>query len=127
MRRADIDLKQFDTNHDGVLTSDELGILMVIPQDQVAGFRRYPVGRQIPATLPLTVDGVTIGDITESYIGASPSLGDVAHELSHLLLGTDDMYFYTFQPFRPGPFSLMDFTPNLPGHLDPFISWFGLA
>lgn len=108
----------YDANGDGFLSPDELGILIVIPQNSPFGTMRWAVGREVPPQ-DLIVDGVKIGYITEAYLGAPPSLGLVAHELSHLLLGTGDMYFGFFQPYAAGPYSIMDQSPNNPGHLDP--------
>ncbi|MGC8991543.1 MAG: hypothetical protein ACP5MD_15615, partial [Verrucomicrobiia bacterium] len=82
------------------------------------GFMRFAVGRQVPLQ-DLIVDGVKVSPITEAYIGAPPSLGLVAHELAHLLFNAGDMYFYFFEPYAAGPYSLMDQSPRNPGHLDP--------
>ena len=108
----------YDVNGDQILSPDELAILIVIPQNSPFGTMRYAYGREVPLQ-DLIVDGVKIGYITEAYIGSPPSLGLVAHELSHLLLGAGDMYFNFFQPYAAGPYSLMDQSPNNPGHLDP--------
>ncbi len=115
-----IDLKTYDSNNDGYLSPDELSILMVIPQNSPFGTQRPVVARHIPTEEPLIVDNVKINTITEAYIGAPPSLGLVAHELSHILFGTGDMYFGFFQPYAAGPYSLMDQSPHNPPHLDPF-------
>jgi hypothetical protein len=66
------------------------------------------------------VNGVKIDEIVEAYIGSPPSIGVVAHELSHILLEAGDMYFSFFQPYAAGPYSLMDQSPSNPPHLDPF-------
>ena len=65
---------------------DELGVLVVIPQNGPFGSNRGVVGREYPNPLPLVVDGVTISVVAEAYIGAPPNLGVVAHELGHLLV-----------------------------------------
>jgi M6 family metalloprotease-like protein len=108
----------YDLNGDKYLSPDELGILIIIPQNDPFGTMRQAVGREVPLQ-DLIADGVKIDWITEAYIGSPPSLGLAAHELAHLLLGAGDMYFYFFQPYAAGPYSLMDQSPNNPGHLDP--------
>jgi M6 family metalloprotease-like protein len=120
IRDADLQFNfaAYDTNGDGFLSPDELGILIVIPQNNPFGTMRWAVGREVPLQ-DLIVDGVKIGYIAEAYIGAPPSLGLVAHELSHLLLGAGDMYFNFYQPYAAGPYSIMDQSPSNPGHLDP--------
>jgi M6 family metalloprotease-like protein len=124
--------KAYDTNaFDGNLRPDELGVLIVIPQNGPFGTNRGVVGREYPNPQPLVVDGVTIGTIAETYIGAPPNLGVVAHELGHLFMKLPDMYFdlpneprwagIPFDnPFAAGAFSLMDATYN-GAHFDPFL------
>jgi M6 family metalloprotease-like protein len=89
IRLADpqFDYKDYDKNpFDGNLRPDELGVLIVIPQNIPFGTNRGVVGREFPNPQPLVVDGVTIGIIAEAYIGNPPNLGLVAHELTHLFL-----------------------------------------
>lgn len=116
---ADFDFAACDTNFDGALGTDELTILIVIPQNDADGFMRWAVGREVPYQ-DLIVDGVKVSPLTEAYIGVPPSLGLVAHELAHALLNAGDMYFGFFQPYAAWPYSLMDASPPSPGHLDPF-------
>lgn len=112
--------KAYDMNpFDGELRPDELGVLIVIPQNNPFGTVRNAVGREHPNPQPLVVDGVTIGTIAEAYIGNPPNLGTVAHELAHLLLLHGDMYFDFFNPYAAGDYSLMDNTFRT-NHLDPF-------
>jgi hypothetical protein len=67
----------FDANpFDGILRPEELGILIVIPQNGPFGTNRGVVGREYPNAQPLVVDGVTINTIAE----APPNLGVVAHD-----------------------------------------------
>ncbi|MCH8275864.1 MAG: hypothetical protein IH851_13865 [Armatimonadetes bacterium] len=113
----DFDFAEYDRDGDGVLEPHELGILMVIPQNNPFGTMRTPAGAQYPEWAPLIVDGVRIPLITEAYAGKPPNLGLFAHELSHILLGAPDMYMDT--PYRPGVYSLMD-RSYAPCHLDPF-------
>jgi len=121
IRKADqdFDFSKYDKNKDKVLSADELAILIIIPQNNPRGYHRAVVGKENPKQ-DLVVDGVKIPSMVETYIGATPSVGLVAHELSHILLGTADMYVDAFQPYAPGPYSLMDQSPRNPGHLDPF-------
>jgi M6 family metalloprotease-like protein len=122
IRRAsqDVNLANFDDDHDGVLEPHELTMLIVIPQNSPFGTQRSVVGREHPSSQPLVVDGVRVDTMVEAYIGSPPSLGLVAHELSHILLCTGDMYFGFFQPYAAGPYSIMDQSPHDPPHLDPF-------
>ncbi|MCP4201646.1 MAG: hypothetical protein GY769_06895 [bacterium] len=108
-----------DRSHDKMLSTDELTILIVIPQDSPFGTQRGVVGKQVPKIEPLIVDGVRVNTMVEAYIGSPPNLGLVLHELSHILLGAGDMYFGGFQGYAAGPYSLMDQSGN-PYHLDPF-------
>lgn len=128
---ADFDFKAYDINLvDGELRPNELGILIVIPQNSPYGTNRDVVGREYPISMPLVVDGVTIKVMAEVYIGNPPNLGVVAHELGHLLLGLADMYFNLpneepwrgvpfDNPFAAGDYSIMDRTYKTT-HLDPF-------
>ena len=138
IRKADpvFDYKAFDANaFDGKLQPEELGILVVIPQNTPFGTMRSTLGREFPNPQPLVVDGVTIGEIVEAYIGAPPNAGVVAHELGHMFLNLPDMYFNLpdeprwmdgdkripfDNPFSAGDYSLMDATYN-GAHLDPFL------
>lgn len=127
-----VQYKKYDVNNDGVLTPDELTILVVIPQSYPFGTQRDVLSQDYPIKKPLKMDDVTIPKIVEAYIGCKPSqnncqlsIGLVAHELSHILLNADDMYFqpplpHPFYPYRAGVYSLMDASPPLPTHLDPF-------
>lgn len=110
----------FDRNpFDGDLSPDELGVLILIPQNTPFGTNRHALGREFPNPQPLVVDGVTIGTIAEAYIGNPPNLGVVAHELTHLFLHHGDMYWTFHNPFAAGHYSLMDGT-YLGTHIDPF-------
>lgn len=121
IRRAaqDVRLASFDANKDGVLTPDELAILVVIPQKGPFGTNRSPAGKEAPHWEPLVVDGVKVPVIAEWYTGDPPNLGAPAHELCHLLLGAPDMYMTGPWPFAAGIYSLMDLSYSTT-HLDPF-------
>lgn len=134
VRMADpqFNYKAFDTNPlDGDLRPDELGVLIVIPQNSPFGSNRGAVGREFPNSQPLVVDNATIGTIAETYIGSPPNLGVVAHELGHLFLNLPDLYFELpsgppwtdipfDNPFAAADYSLMDKTYN-GAHFDPFL------
>lgn len=122
IRKADdsFNYRAYDADGDGVLRVEELAVLMVIPQNSPFGTVRPVAGRECPDWAPLVVDDVRIDSIAEAYIGAPPHAGVAAHELAHLLLGAGDMYFWFFQPYAAGAYSLMDQSPSLPQHLDPF-------
>ncbi|HPG42080.1 MAG TPA: M6 family metalloprotease domain-containing protein, partial [bacterium] len=115
----DFHFADYDTDGDGNLSPQELGILIVIPQNSPFGTNRIAVGRQYPTEQPLVVDNVTITWIAEAYIGSPLNLGVCVHELSHLLLNLPDMYFTFFQPYAAGGYSMMDqgYADN---HIDPF-------
>jgi len=122
IRQADpqFNYSLFDKNpFDGDLNPDELGVLIVIPQNTPFGTNRHALGREFPNPQPLVVDGVTIGTIAEAYIGNPPNLGVVAHELTHLFLHHGDMYWTFHNPYAAGHYSLMDGT-YLGTHIDPF-------
>jgi M6 family metalloprotease-like protein len=123
----------FDVNpHDGHLRpEDELGVLIVIPQNGPFGSNRSVVSREYPNPMPLVVDGTTIPVIAEVYIGAPPNRGVVAHELGHLLANLPDLYFALpndpqwngipfDNPFAAGDYCLMDNTYN-GAHFCPFL------
>lgn len=122
----------FDTNPlDGVLRPNELGVLVVIPQNGPFGTNRGVVGSEYPNPTPLVVDGTTIPAVAEVYLGAPPNLGVIAHELGHLFANLPDMYFTLpnipmwagipfDNPFEAGDYCLMDATYN-GAHLCPFL------
>jgi M6 family metalloprotease-like protein len=116
---ASFDFSVYDKNGDGNLTPDELGILIVIPQNNIFSTTNIALSRQYPTEQPLIVDGVTITWISEAYIGMPPNLGLVVYELNHLLLGLPDLYFWFFQPYAAGAYSIMD-ANYWNNHIDPF-------
>ena len=122
IRQADreFDFAAYDLNHNKVLSADELGILIVIPQKGPFGTNRGVAGREFPKKEPLIVDGVRIGSIAEVYTGLPPNLGVSAHELAHLFLGAPDMYMTEPWQFAPRDYSIMDHTYTT-AHFDPFI------
>ena len=105
---------------DGDLRPDELGVLIVIPQNGPFGTNRGTVGREFPNPQPLVVDGTTIRIIAETYIGNPPNLGIVAHELAHLFLDHGNMDFNFQNPYGAGPYSVMAREWGRGTHIDPF-------
>jgi M6 family metalloprotease-like protein len=118
IRKADavFDYKAYDANNDGILTSGELGILVVIPQNSPFGTNRWVVAQETPVPLPLIVDGVAIGLISEVYAGSTTGYAVYAHEEGHLLFGFADMYG---APMPAARYSLMDVS-YLDAQLDPY-------
>jgi M6 family metalloprotease-like protein len=110
IRRAaqDFAFDVFDTKKDATLSPDELGILLVFPQNNTDGYWRQTQGKQYPKSEPLVVQGVTIPVITEWYAGYSPDLATAAHELAHLLIHTGDMYFDGPWPYAAARYSNSD-------------------
>ena len=51
---------------DGALRPNELGVLVVIPQNGPFGTNRGVVGRESPNPMPLVVDGTTISTVAEA-------------------------------------------------------------
>lgn len=130
IRKADsignFNFAAYDTNGDKELSVDELSILVVIPQNSAFGSRQDMVGREAPSKQPLTVDGVRISRVVEMYAGSPANLGIAAHELSHLMMDTPDIYQEDNQgnplwwPFASRTFSIMDATYSTT-HFDPVI------
>lgn len=106
---ADFDFSAFDANGDGVLDpSEELAILIVIPQNTEDGFIR--ILNPYCSGDPFTVDGVIIPAISEWYAPAQNGRFIVpTHELAHLLLLLGDMYNISFNiATEAGRLSLME-------------------
>jgi M6 family metalloprotease-like protein len=115
---ADIDFSIYDSNKDKVLTTDELAIFIIIPQNKPDGFGRPTAGKEYPVKIPLEVQGVTIPWIVEWYAGNPPSFGTAAHELGHLIFNAPDLYIYKIWPYKSQVYSIMDFGAGTT-HIDP--------
>lgn len=121
MAARDIDLAAFDEDGDGQLRPDELAVVFMRPGRGLGGGLTRKVGADhVPRGegKGVVVDGVRVLHVCEVSIGSPPRPGIVAHELSHLLLHLDDMYYPGFNPAAAGPYSLMDRHGWAP-HLDP--------
>ncbi len=111
IRKADatIDFAAFDLDHDGTLSTRELGVCVVIPQNEAFGTVRGTAGVELPAWEPLVVDGVSVPSVSEVYCARDTGLGVFAHELGHLLFDLPDMYG---APMPAHAYSLMDASYN---------------
>ncbi len=121
IRKADreFDFSVYDTNRDGKLQPSELTVLFITPANNPGGAVRYIVGSEYPRE-PLIVDGVEIYIIADAGQGVNAvNVGIPAHELSHVLLDTPDMYFNYYFPYAAGAYSIMDQTWGS-AHLDPY-------
>jgi M6 family metalloprotease-like protein len=119
---AEIDYSTYDADHDGILDPDELGILIVIPQNSPFGTNRPVVAQEVPTPQPLIVDGVVVYYISEVYMGATTDFSILAHEEGHLLFNLPDMYGAPAPAYR---YSLMDIS-YLDSQLDPYNKyWLG--
>lgn len=114
---ASVDFASYDDNNDGVVSPSELGILIIIPQDDDFGTERdlapYCSGD------PFVVDGVEIPQIVEWYTSFPSFFSTAAHELSHLFFDTGDMYVkdYSFVT-EAGTASLMGDNTGNTSHFD---------
>jgi len=111
----DFDFKKYDANSDGVLSSDELAVIVVIPQygDPVDEIDNV-YSDELKAT-PIAVDGVTINKVGELYIGtplgSTPEFGAISHCFAK--------YIFNLNDISVGAFSLMS-NPHTDLNLDPY-------
>lgn len=113
----------YDTNQNGKLSADELGILLITPGDIDRGFKRSINESEYPQVVKLNINGLEFSSLIEVYSVPNQTVGIYAHELGHLYLGHGDMYWElpagTFMKYAPGAFSVMD-QHGWPPHYDPF-------
>ncbi|MEM1181180.1 MAG: hypothetical protein AAGM22_22750 [Acidobacteriota bacterium] len=106
----DFDFSDYDKNGDGRVEPLELAIVIVIPQDVASGTAlQTPLAEQCPAEVAFSADGVVITSLTEVYTDGNVLDNEwlvFAHELSHQILGLDDMYANDTVA-RPGRMSIM--------------------
>ncbi|MEO1085890.1 MAG: hypothetical protein AAFY88_16755, partial [Acidobacteriota bacterium] len=106
----DFDFSDYDKNGDGLVEPLELAILIVIPQDVASGTAlQTPKAQQCPVENVFMADGVVITSIVEVYSDANVFDNEwvvFAHELSHQILGVDDMYTNNTAT-RPGRMTMM--------------------
>ena len=84
-----VEFTSFDEDGNLELSSEELGILIVIPQKSPFGTNRLAEG---PNQKRLVLDGVKIGMIAEVYMPSPMNLGVTRHEIGHLFFGLPDLY-----------------------------------
>ncbi|KJU87798.1 secreted protein containing C-type lectin domain protein [Candidatus Magnetobacterium bavaricum] len=118
-----VDFKQYDTNGDGILSTSELSIAVV-----VAGFDTSCQGKvnrpYAPSvwphkgdlSTPVIVDGVKVSEylmlgdrcrIIGSATVNMPQIGVMAHELGHLMFGLPDLYDFDQSSIGLGFYCLM--------------------
>ncbi|MGZ5247152.1 MAG: M6 family metalloprotease domain-containing protein [Flavitalea sp.] len=118
----DFNFLEYDKNDDDNLSTEELGILFLIPGSRSGGLNRV-VGEDY--TDRNSARGIRINDLLITWIAEvsigyefnPQNIGIIAHELSHLLLGHGDMYVDGFSS-EAGPYGLMDEHFEAP-HIDP--------
>lgn len=114
---AEVDFHSFDIDQNNRLTSDELVVAIVRPQATPYGTVRGTDATLDGTPIPLNVP------ILDLYLSSNPQfhrwgVGLVAHEFTHHVLGTLDLY-NGCPAISPGPYSIMD-RHDLATHLDPF-------
>lgn len=119
LRAADpsVDFHSYDTDSDGKLEPDELLVAIVRPQNGPDGFTR---GTSVALDGNPTPLDVHLSDLyLSAYPGSrSTSVGLIAHEFSHSLLGAQDIYAPCPPETDAGFFSIMS-KHWLVTHLDP--------
>ena len=122
--------KKPDFDNNQVLFSNEIGVVVVTPQNSAAGFRRNLVGSQTigkkKETPFITDNGFIIADVLEIFPGSSLPVGIFAHEVSHLSLGLGDMYWGKgsdewYNPYTARKYSMMASGIDNKSHLDPVL------
>lgn len=113
-----VDFSAYDRDGDGVLRPDELGILIVVPQQKTDGFTRaldpFCDGS------PVVADGVVLPEMSEWFTSAPSVNHEVAtHELAHQLLNLGDMYVNGLNfDTEAGTLSLMGDNFGTTAHID---------
>lgn len=91
-----LDFSAFDTNTDGIITGDELAILIVAEGYEAAvGSIANSVWGHQSAFTPTVFDGVTLSSYAmfgEIHINHQATVGIVVHELGHLIFDLPDLY-----------------------------------
>ncbi len=114
----EVDFHSYDTDQNNRVTSDELVVAIVRPQNQPYGTLRGTNALLDGSPTALNVP------ILDLYLSSDPTqqmsgLGIVAHELCHHLFGAPDLY-NGCPAISPGIYSIMD-QPWYATHLDPFV------
>jgi hypothetical protein len=93
-----VDYSQYDVNGDGELSTNELGILVVVPRNTNSGSSQQPLRQSECAGTRMQRDGVLLpravikwnSNLIESM--GVHQFAVAAHELMHLLAGLDDIH-----------------------------------
>jgi M6 family metalloprotease-like protein len=114
---ADVNFHDYDTDHNNVLTPDELLVAIVRPQNSPYGTVRGTTQTVDGNPTPM---GFTVVDLYLSSLSANHlwNVGLAAHEGSHAIIGALDIYGVCPQ-VSPGYYSVMD-QHYLSTHLDAF-------
>ncbi len=115
-----VDYSDYDANSDGVVSADELSIVIILAGYETsfggAALALTPNvwGHQAYFSIPLSLDGVSLQPYTmfgERHGTASgthqATIGIMAHELGHLMLGLPDLYDYDGSSAGIGDWGLM--------------------
>ncbi|WP_341501770.1 M6 family metalloprotease domain-containing protein [Gallaecimonas sp. GXIMD4217] len=93
-----VDFAAYDGNGDGWLAPDELSVQYIFAGNEAAtGAEEQAVWGHRWGMTPVTLDGVKVADYCvfgELQWEQRASLGIIAHELGHLMLGLPDLYSY---------------------------------
>jgi M6 family metalloprotease-like protein len=114
----EVDFHSYDTDQNNRISSDELVVAIVRPQNEPYGTLRGTNALLDSSPTPLNVP------ILDLYLSSDPTLqlsglGMTAHELSHHLFGAPDLY-NGCPAISPGLYSIMD-NAWYATHLDPFV------
>ena len=108
IRAADPDFNfhAYDTNHDDRITADELVVAVVRPQSNPYGTIR---GTSVAVDGNSTALKFTVADLYLSALQSArrENVGLTAHEFSHAVLGTQDLYSSCPAEYDPGYYSIM--------------------
>lgn len=115
----DFDFKKYDTNNDGTVSTEELAVIVAIPQSgDPADGTATPSLEEDPSVKNFIADGVTISKVGAVYVGApvgeAKQLGTVSRCIASYVLGLSEISANT-----GGNFSLMG-SPRSDLQLDPY-------
>lgn len=115
---AEVDFHAYDVNGDNKLSPDEIGVLIIRPQNSPYGTvrsRTVELDGKAPAMKVHFMD-LYLSSMTDARL---LGVGVMAHEGSHLFLGTPDIYGCDQSPYAPGKNSVM-YDHSRATSLDPF-------
>jgi len=114
-----VDLSKFDNNNDEVISKDELSIIFVVAGYELAAHDDevnpsitgpFVYAHQYVLNAPVVLDGKQISNYAlfgERHEYHQATIGIIAHELGHLMLGLPDLYDTTKRSQGAGPFDFM--------------------